>query len=170
MPLLPPVLTQGLLTLDEPKPPPDPATTALKWFDAWWNYFSGCAQLNPGTIPAAKLAAQGVFVPIMTPLIAANQVPVPVPFFMGLEGAIRAAMATVLNPAFVIPGLYLAGIPSPVPLGPLMIPTAAIGMASLSAKPPARIALASIISGWTPSNTITQIVPPPVATIVVPIF
>lgn len=164
MPLLPPVLQQGLITMDDPQPGSTAVECAGKWFDAWWGYFSGCSLLNPATVPAAKLAAQGVFVPILTAALSLNQAPIPLPFFMALEGAIRAAMQVVINPLMTLPPQSTL-TPSPVPLGPLLVPAAAIGMASGSVKAPPRIYIASVISGWTSSNVailaITPFTPTP---------
>lgn len=152
MPLLPPALQQGLITMDEPQPGSTAVECAGKWFDAFWGYYSGCSMLNPLALVAAKAAAQGAFVPLLTAALSLNQVPIPLPFFTALEGAIRAALAITLTPATMLP-LYASGVPSPVPLGPLLVPAAAIGMASGSVKAPPRIYIASVISAWMPSNT-----------------
>lgn len=151
MPLLPPVLQQGLITMDDPQPGSTAAVCAGKWFDAFWGYYSGCSMLNPLALVAAKASAQGAFVPILTAALSLSP-PIPVPFFLALEGAIRAALAITLTPATMLP-LYASGAPSPVPLGPLLVPAAAIGMASGSVKAPPRVYIAGVISAWMPSNT-----------------
>lgn len=157
MPLLPPLLAERLTTLDDPSPGSDVLTSATRWFEAFWAYYSGCTLLQPLTLEAAKLAAQAVFVPLLAAGMTPN--PVPVTFFLALEGAIRAVLAVTLTPAFLLPG-FGAGVPTPAPLAPLLLAVVPLGLASGSAKPPARIAAASIISAWMVSNTVTLLSPP----------
>jgi len=156
MPLDQATLQAQLLLLDEPSPGQDVGTCANKWFDAFWSFYSGCSQLNPLTLPAAQQASRVIFVP----LVAAGMTPNPVPltFFLALEGALRAVLAATLTPAFMLP-TFLVGVPSPVPLAPLLVPTVAVGLASGGAKAPPRAALAVLLHTWMLTNTVT-LVPP----------
>lgn len=113
--------------------------------------------LNPLTLVAAKELARAAFVP----LLAAGMVPSPVPitFFLALEGAIRVMLAVTLTPTTMLP-LYSVGVPSPIPLAPLLLPVVPIGMASGGVKPPAKIYIASVISSWMYSNLVMPVIQP----------
>lgn len=150
MPLLPPVLAQGLIKLDEPSAPQSPSEVAQKWFDAWWAYASGMVFLNPGTLAGAKATVQGLFIGILTPGAIPN--PVPLTFFLALEGAMRASWAVLGTPLFLTPPL-LAAIPAPVPLTPLLLAVVPVGLVS-PIKPPPRILMATIIDVWTRTHIV----------------
>jgi hypothetical protein len=157
MPLLPTTLTNGLLNLDIPSPPPDATTAAQRWFDAWWAYASGMVFLNPGTLAAARSAAQGPFLGILTGVC----VPLPVPgtFFLALESAMRAAWLTLATPAFLTPPVVTA-TPSPLVLAPLMIGIVPVGLVSPTPQP-SRILLSTLIDAWTRGYIAMTAIPAP---------
>lgn len=150
MPLLPTTLAKGLMELDEPTPPSDPASTALKWFEAWWAYASGMSYLNPATTEAARNLVQGPFVGILTPACVPN--PVPGVFFLGLEGAMRVSWLALGTPATLLPTV-LSIIPAPVPFAPMGLAVVPVGLASPSKHPP-RLMLATTLHAWTLTHTL----------------
>lgn len=157
MALNPQTLIDELMKLDEPCPP-NPASAAQRWFDAWWKYAKNMSHLNQGM----DALAQGVFVPALLPgLIQANPLPV---FFAQLEAAMRATWTALGTPVGLkqdlppAPGQFqrLSIIPAPAPFVPLGVATVAIGMAikDSSGKNVQRKALGTAIHGWTMTHMV----------------
>ena len=157
MPLLQPVLLNGLMQMDDPSPGADPGTAAAQFHGAWWQYYSGCTQLNPATLPIAFGASLSAFVPVMSAAMALNQSPTAEPFFLALEGALRAVLAATLTPVTMVPGLA-AGVPSPVPLFSTLSPIPAVGIVSPTKAIP-RALMATLIDVWMHTNTVTFVPP-----------
>lgn len=157
MPLNPAVLTQALITMDDPSPGQDTLSCANAWFEALWQYYSGCTALNPLALVATKELARGVFVPILAPAMVPS--PLPLPFCLALGGAVSAMVSATLIPGVMLP-VWSLGTPNPIPLGPLLLPAAALGMAGGSAKPPSRIYIAGVISGWMYGNLVLPTIQP----------
>lgn len=150
MPLLPTTLVTGLNNLESPEPPKNTVETAQRWTDLWWDYASGCIYLFPASLVASKALATSVFRPLIS--VALLPCPIPLTFFLGLEGAMRAAWATLSTPVSLTPPL-LSITPAPIPFAPLGLAMIPVGMLSPTKQPP-RVLLAALIHTW----TITHIV------------
>lgn len=138
MPLDPSSLKTELMNIQDDQGPKDEAAAAERWTKAWKTYAGGMIYLAPG---AAELMAQsfkGVISSAFAP------VPVPIVFFLALEGAMRAGWASaILTPPLI------SLIPAPVPFAPIgLAATVSLGLASDKKDPPCG-ALATAIHTWT---------------------
>jgi hypothetical protein len=145
MPLLPNILQAELVKLDADGGPNPKNTqeTAQAWFNAWWTYAQNMTYLVPGGAGRALVESsfKGLLMGGLEPI------PVPLPFFMALGGAMMAAWGTLSSPASLIPPI-LSLVPQPAPFGPMGVAVVPVGMASNEKQAP-RAMLATLIHTWT---------------------
>jgi hypothetical protein len=145
MPLLPNVLQEELMKIDDPSGPnpKNKAEVAQAWFDAWWKYAQNMTYLIPGG--AGRVLVESSFKGIL--MGGLEPLPVPLPFFLALGGAMMAAWGTLGTPLTLMPPV-LSLIPQPAPFAPMGLAVVPVGIVSSTKQVP-RAMLAGLIHGWT---------------------
>jgi hypothetical protein len=145
MPLLPNILQAELVKLDAQNGPNPKNTqeTAQAWFNAWWAYAQNMTYLVPGG--GGRALVESTFK--ATLMGGLEPIPVPLPFFLALGGAMMAAWSTLGTPASLTPPI-LSLSPQPAPFAPIGVAVVPVGLASQEKQAP-RAMLAGLIHTWT---------------------
>jgi len=145
MPLLPNVLEAELMNIDaEGGPnPKNNQEVAQAWFNAWWAYAQNMTYLTPGG--GGRVLVESSFKGIL--MGGLEPIPVPLPFFLALGGAMAASWASLGIPGILLPPL-LSLTPQSTPFAPMGVAIVPVGIASKEKKPP-RAMLAGLIHAWT---------------------